>query len=248
MKRKIGLFLTFCAALGGSAAAAPSAKDANQLYQQGQYAAAADAYRELLKASPDNPFLHYDLGNAVYKEAALGSLGRAISEYWRAYRLLPRNSDIRYNLDFALRKTGETLVPAGIPEALHYAFNFLSDDEISGLQWLGCWLTLLLAAAYLLSAPLRPRLRPWLAGAAIFWAAGGGWWMLRLSAGVSNPGVILQANAEARSGPGTNFPVSFNAPEGRRVAVLSERGDWLEIGMLKEGVKGWVAAKAVERL
>lgn len=229
-------------------AAALSAKEANQLFQQGRYSRAAQIYGALLQNDPDNPHLHYDLGNALYKEGTAGSLGRSTAEFWRAYRRLPRDPDIRYNLDFALKKTGESLVPQGMPETLHAAFYFLSSDELSGIQWIGYWLALLLGATYILGAGLRDRLRPWLISAVVFWAAGGGWRLLRQTTDIANPGVILESNAEARSGPGMNFPVSFNAPEGRRVAVLTERGDWLEIGMLKEGVKGWVSSKAVERL
>jgi uncharacterized protein YraI len=61
-------------------------------------------------------------------------------------------------------------------------------------------------------------------------------------------GIVLETNAEARSGPGSNFSVSFNAPEGRRISILSEQGDWVEIDMLKEALRGWVPAKAVERV
>ena len=42
--------------------------------------------------------------------------------------------------------------------------------------------------------------------------------------------------------------MSFNAPEGRRLVIVSESGDWLEVGVLKEGLKGWMLAKNVERV
>ena len=59
-------------------------------------------------------------------------------------------------------------------------------------------------------------------------------------------GVIISESAEIRSGPGENFNVSFTAPEGRRVQILSVNDDWLEIGVLKEGAKGWIPAACVE--
>ncbi|MCX5796349.1 MAG: SH3 domain-containing protein [Elusimicrobia bacterium] len=54
--------------------------------------------------------------------------------------------------------------------------------------------------------------------------------------------------AELRSGPGENFNVSFTVPEGRRVQILGSDGAWVELGVLKEGVKGWLPAAAVEEL
>ena len=95
---------------------------------------------------------------------------------------------------------------------------------------------------------MRERLKPTLVVSLCFWAVFGGWWALGTLGSNGPLGVVLEPNAEARSGPGKNFPVSFNAPEGRRVAVVSESGDWLEVGVLKEGVKGWMSAKSIERV
>jgi hypothetical protein len=61
-------------------------------------------------------------------------------------------------------------------------------------------------------------------------------------------GVIIAQRAELRNGPGEKFTVGYTAPEGRRVRVLSASGTWLEVGLLKEGVKGWTLAASVERL
>jgi len=223
-------------------------EEANALYRDGKYAEAAAAYQKLLAQSKPSAALHYNLGNAYFKTGASGDLGRAVAEYWRAYRLDPRDSDIRANLDFALKRSGESLVPAGIPPVLHAAFHWFGEGELLGLQWIGLWAALLLAAASLAWPARMSRRRPILIGAAAFWAAVAAWWGLRRAAQVQGPGVVLEDRVEARSGPGANFPVSFDAPEGRRVSILSESGDWLEVGVLKEGLKGWVPAKAVERI
>src|ERR1700733_7161037 len=78
---------------------------ADEFYQKGQYEQAIGAYQALLKESPENPYLHYNLANAYLKGANNASLGRAIAEYCRAYQLLPRDPDIRYNLEFALGRS-----------------------------------------------------------------------------------------------------------------------------------------------
>jgi uncharacterized protein YraI len=65
---------------------------------------------------------------------------------------------------------------------------------------------------------------------------------------VANPAVIVAPDAEARSGPGLNFPVNFKAPEGRRVSVVQEADGFVEVGVLKEGLKGWIPAEQLERL
>jgi hypothetical protein len=223
--------------------------DANELYRKGKYAPAAEIFGALSRAAPDNPYLHYNLANAYFKEGSPASLGRANLEYWRAYVLLPRDADVRFNLDFALKRSGGSLVPGGVPPSLHYLFYALSEGELLGLCWLGWWLGLLFASgALLLEERLRPRLRPWIAVGFAVWAVAGAWWGMRRLADIPNMGVVVEAATEARSGPGSNFSVTFNPPQGRRISVVSRQGDWMEIEMIKEGLRGWVPAKAVEQV
>lgn len=237
------------ASYGVTALGSGAWEQANQLYQKGEYDRAADAYRSLLEENPSNPFLHYNLANAYFKQGTGTTLGSAVAEYWRAYKLLPRDSDIRYNLDFALKRAGDTLVPAGIPGFLHYLFHILSESELAGVFWIGWWVFLLLGSLYMLTkANLRSNLRLYIVASLLICVMSGSWWGLRRLGDIPNMGVILDANAEARSGPGSNFSVSFNAPEGRRISIISRQGDWIEIDMLKEGLRGWVPSKSVEQV
>ncbi len=218
---------------------------AQKKYDGGDYAAAAIEYQKAAQAKPRDAFLQYDLGNALFKE---GKLGPSIAAYQRAFELRPRSSDIRYNLAFALKRAGEDLVPAGTPPLVYAAFHLLSGSELLGLQWLGCWIVLILAAAWLWLREKREALKTPLVYAALFWAFFGAWWLARWGLEPAELGVIIKPAAEIRSGPGESFSVGFTAPEGRRVQILSEGGQWLEIGTLKEGAKGWIEASSVERI
>lgn len=233
---------------GAAVARAASLEEANRLYEDGRFAEAARAYEELASARPRSPGLHYNLGNAQFRLGAPGSLGRAIASYQRAFRLAPRDPDIRHNLDFALRRAGEQLVPAGMPSILFLLYHGLSATELLALHWLWFWSTLLLACAHLLRERAQDALRPWLSGSLLLWAVCAGWLGLRWSTGLRAPAVVLHHNAEVRSGPGANFPVSFKVPEGRRVSRLDAKGDWIEIGVLQEGLKGWIAADQVQAI
>lgn len=234
--------------LAPSLRAAPAAgafSDAAKRYDAGDYRGAAALYEELISAQPRDAGLRYNLGNALFKE---GKVGRAIAQYQRAFDIKPRDADIRYNFEFALKKAGEELVPPGVPPALFAVFYLFSERELAGIHWLACWAALLLAGVYLLKEPLRPALSSWCLAALASWGLAGGWWLARRGLDPVEGGVIVSSTAEIRSGPGEKFNVSFTAPEGRRVQILSENGDWLEIGVLKEGAKGWLAAQSVEKL
>ncbi|MFA6029267.1 MAG: tetratricopeptide repeat protein [Elusimicrobiota bacterium] len=217
-------------------------------YEAGRYEEAVARYQEAVDREPLDPVARYDLGNAFYRRAKAGDLGRAIASWQRAFALSPRDSDIRHNLDFALKRAGESLVPAGMPAPAFILFHILSRDETSALHWLGFWLLLLLLSAGLWNPEWRARLRPWTLCAGLLWAAAGAGWALIAFTDVQNPGVILAADAEVRSGPGLSAPVSFKVPEGRRVSVLGESSGWVEIGVLREGLKGWIPADQLEKI
>jgi len=226
-------------------AAAPS-PEARSLYDAGRYADAAAAYEKLAAAAPRSASLQYDLGAAEFKA---GHLGRATASFERAFALNPRDSDVRFNLAFALRRAGEDFVPPGTPPALFWIFTALSERELAGLHWLAAWSALLLAGAALLSGAARRRtLAPWTAAAGGAWLVFGLWWAGLRAALPPDRGVVVAPAAELRHGPGPNFGVAFTVPEGRRVRVLGASGAWLEVGVLKEGARGWIEADAIERL
>ncbi|MCR4295929.1 MAG: tetratricopeptide repeat protein [Elusimicrobia bacterium] len=241
--------LLLAAALSLRAAAAPAAApydDAKAAYDAGEYDRAASAFAALLAAAPGDAALHYDLGNALLKA---GRLGRASASYQRAFDLDPRDGDVRHNLDFVLTRSGEESTPPGVPKAAFAAFTALSSRELAGLHWLAAWTSLIIAGLVLLGgAQRRERLGGWLIGAAAAWLVFGLWWAGLRAVLPPGRGVIVAGRAELRNGPGEKFTVGYTAPEGRRVRVLSESGDWLEVGLLKEGVKGWILASSIEKL
>jgi tetratricopeptide (TPR) repeat protein len=237
--------LTLLLALAAHGLAQAPSAEAQRRYDAGDYTAAATAFAKLAAEQPREAAWRYDLGNALFKA---GRLGPAVASYQRAFELAPRDSDIAFNLDFALRRAGEELVPAGVPPLIYRAFHWLSAKELAGLHWLGCWASLLLGAAWLLLADRRAMLFSWLAGALALWILGGSWWFSRYWLEPSALGVVVKSTAELRSGPGDNFSVSFTVPEGRRVEILSEAAEWLEVGLAKEGAKGWVRAADVEKI
>jgi len=92
------------------------AQHAVELQQSGNYAAAADAYRELLKVRPDDVVTHVNLGVVLVK---LGRFDDAIAEYQAADKLSPGDSRISMNLALAYEKSGRLKEATEHFEALH---------------------------------------------------------------------------------------------------------------------------------
>jgi tetratricopeptide (TPR) repeat protein len=94
------------------------ARHALEQQQQGQYAAAADSYRALLKLVPDEVGAHVNFGVVLVN---LGQYDEAIAEYERADKLLPGDPRIALNLALAYEKSGRLQEAEKRFETLHTA-------------------------------------------------------------------------------------------------------------------------------
>ena len=221
----------------------------NDLYRNGDYGDALDGYRQVIAKEPANQWGWYDAGNALYR---MGRPGPAVYNYAKAFLLDPRDADIRANLDFALRQTGQTLVPEGVPASLHYVYYFISEAELKALALLLFWLACLAgAAAFLLDGSRRGAAAGRAAGAAaLLLVLALAWLGARQSSPYTSAGVVTKTGGTRMlSGPGANFKTYASAPEGRIVKIL-DTGDesYYEIGLPKEGIKGWALKTDVEKL
>ena len=100
-----------------SVAATEAMVTANRLYEDGQFAQAAQAYQQLADQGFADSALFFNLGNAYFKQ---GDYGRAILNYRRAEQLAPRDEDIAANLALAraqrvdqFEENGEEPAPTG---------------------------------------------------------------------------------------------------------------------------------------
>lgn len=240
--RKISLFLIACLLLvAGSALAQNALPQAEEAYRQGKFSNALGMYEEELKNRPNDPYLYYNIGNCYFK---MGSKGLAAANYYRAFKLAPRDADIRHNLSLALAAGGEKFIPAGMPAVLHQAFFSLSYNELKGLFFLLLWLCCTLGSIWLVK-------RKWgrvLVLCAITFILCGGWLWWRHALETEPLAVVAAPSAEIRSGPGTNFPASANAAQGHLLLVVDEKDSWYEVIVKSQSLKGWVEKSAIERI
>ena len=214
---------------------------AEELYRQGKFSAALSQYEELLKNYPNDPFVYYNIGNCYFK---MGSRGLATANYYRAFRLAPRDKDIRHNLALALEQSGERLVPNGMPVILHQAFFALSYDELKGLAYVLFWVVCVLSAVCL----WRRKWNGLATLSCVLCVLCAGWLYARRQAQAPMLAVIAAPVAEVRSGPGSNFPASANVAQGHLVTILDSKDTWDEVVVSSQGLKGWIEQSAVEKI
>jgi len=219
----------------------------NDAYENGEYEAAAEAYRSVLRYRVRDPIVEYNLGNAEFR---LGNLGRSILHYERARRMDPTDPDIRVNLEHARSFCFDRVEPSR--NAAPVRWLLVAQDRLGPDRQ--AWLALVLfwiAAAIVAAGLVRP------AG----WSAAHGWILslvlVALLAGASSwyathqrlegqrLAVVMSDIVEVLAGPGHNNPALFTVHEGLTLEVRAEREEWLQVG-LPNGLNGWVVREAVE--
>jgi tetratricopeptide (TPR) repeat protein len=218
---------------------------ANQAYLEGRYEEAAGLYGRLLNRGHLNGHVFFNLGNTYVR---LGELGRAILHYKKAKVLLPRDGDLKANLEYARSLTKDRIEPASPPFWHTLTFWYFGMNVLE-----------LLIAFVLLNALF------W--GSALLllyreseWVKWSLWLSLLLSlvtgvsAGVkyresirNRGGVLLTEESPVRSGFSRNDTALFVLHEGAEFTILDEEKGWWKIE-LEDGKKGWVTTEAGGRV
>ena len=222
---------------------------ANERYERGEYAEAAQQYESLIGRGYRDAALYFNLANA-YLES--GDLGRAILNYMRARELSPRDSDIAENLKLALGMTVDGIEAErdSLVESMSYfAYRWATTGELGVLALL-LWVFAGMGMGALLvwrAFPLRRVLRM---VATVATAATAASLVLLVSMIYANPydntGVVIAEAVDVVSGPGPQYPEEFTLHSGAQVRVAGSRHGWTRIALPGGELEGWVPSYALE--
>jgi tetratricopeptide (TPR) repeat protein len=220
----------------------------NARYAEGKFEEAATDYEHALHLGYESAPLYYNLGNAYFKQ---GSLGKAILNYIRARRLMPRDADIQSNLTYA-----RSLIQNGFaaPQQRWYArlfrvlADFVSLDEIT----LVCELVYLLICVMTVLSAFFARTRK-----AFGYAGAPLVVLLALSLSLfaadyreeylQNRAIIIAEKSDCRFEPFDDATTHFALHEGECVDVLSSKAEWIKIRRI-DGKQGWIRLGDIELL
>ncbi|CAI2718169.1 tetratricopeptide repeat protein [Nitrospina watsonii] len=239
---KLFLFMWIVACGGpGTVSAADDAEaaieQANALYMESRYADAIAMYETLIAEGFDNGYLHYNLGNAYFRE---GHLGRAILHYLKAQQRLPRDEKIEANLLFALQQT-EDRMSWHVPGFLTTVFFWLKDVTLREHLWA------LLAVNLVLWMTQAFRVVRRTAGTQLARNIALGVLGLVLISTVARVAydsghryaVVLAENVAVYAEKGSEQPILFRLHEGAAGVITKEESGWYHI-ILPDDSAGWV--------
>ncbi|MFQ5965138.1 MAG: tetratricopeptide repeat protein [Candidatus Scalinduaceae bacterium] len=238
---------------------AMSEKKENEAIEKFKHA--AQLYEKLLDSNFINGQIYYNLGNAYYRQ---GMSGKAILYYRRAEKLLPRNADIKANINLLKSDFEDKEAIRQIPEILKvmcFWYFFLNLSEITTLM---IYVYLALIATILSIIFLKFQ---WLGKLSIIFGAC--LLVLIISLCIKGykqnsieKGVVIADECKIRYGPGEEYEPKFEIHEGAEVKIEEEGNKWYKVYVYvdveninddeekkdMEFKKGWIPKGKVEKI
>jgi tetratricopeptide (TPR) repeat protein len=219
----------------------------NRHYQDGDFAAASEAYAQILEAGFESGDLHYNLGNAYFK---LGRLGPAILSYERARKALPRDENVLANLELARALSADQITPLDgfwLTNAWNGWVDLLPRRTLIAVVTLGYLLVMILVIARVLSRSRGRRLGHLAIATSVVTLAFGSSLVVReYGLGRADWGVIMATETPVQSAPADDPALQlFSIHEGTRVRIDRRSDGWYEV-VLEDGKVGWVRAGTLE--
>ena len=226
------------------------AREADEAYRQGDYAAAIEHYESVLAKGCTSADLHYNLGNAYYRT---NQLGLAILHYERALRLNPTMRDARQNLSLAESRTQDRITPLPRLFLLRWVDNL--STHVTPAIWRVVWLLLLLllgTSVLVMRLASSRRLRKTglissLIGILLLFISS----VLLLQStrrfNARNKAVVIPTSVAVKSSPDPQGTDKLILHEGTTLTITDTLSGWYKIS-IADGTTGWCQKTSVERI
>lgn len=225
-------------------------EDANRLYLEQKFDAAAARYEAIIKNGYENGEVYFNLGNAYYKS---GKLQHAVLNYERARLLIPNDEDLEFNLRLVNLQLQDKI--EAIPELFIYRWmdSLLTIFTRETMIWLmyGLFLMALGSFSFFLFAEQYEHRRYSLMSGMVC--------SFLLAIGIANFviqtvretndrfAVVMTDVANIKSAPDRKGNDLFVIHGGLKVQVLDNVNKWFKI-RLADGKVGWIPEDQIETI
>jgi len=224
-------------------------KQGNDLYGKGDFKGALACYKKIADNGIVDGEVYYNLGNAYFKT---GNLSKAILYYERALKLLPRDREIRENLNYSRSLTADKQIMenSGFVNLLLSGMDgYLSMNELTVVALFIYFIVFCFLLLYIFLPPsFALHIKIALLSLVIPFI------FFSLSLGIRihthetmKGGIIMSREVKARSGPGDDYTEVFSIHSGSTVFLRNSQGDWSQI-ILINGYSGWVKNNTLEEI
>ncbi|MBE7444778.1 MAG: tetratricopeptide repeat protein [Planctomycetia bacterium] len=185
-------------------------------------------YETILAGGFKNGQIYYNLGNTYYRQ---GELGKAIVNYQRAKRFMPRNADLDANLRLVKRSTEDREFTTEIPVVIRRIFFWyilLNQDELF-IVAVSLYVVVMILFFFSII-----RKYAWFKKATIGFSVVLFVIMISLGSKIYREqgvdrGVIIETKCEVRYGPGEEYEPKFEIHNGAECVIEDEKDDWYRV-------------------
>ena len=223
-----------------------SYRRADVLYQEGQYQQAAETY-EQIAGSIRNGTVYYNLGNAYFR---LGKRGKAILNYERAKRLMPRDRDINFNLTVAKARNVDSFDLVKPLSGFSLLYGALHPNEIVWVGLVPYWIAAmsLIAIPFIQNRNFQRVLRYIVLIGGITWMLSVMLLGLKIREMNLSYAIVVANEVTVRSEPDLGSEtIALPLHEGTKIQLQEERNAWVKIYLPNEN-SGWLTADAIEKI
>lgn len=212
---------------------------ANRLYSEAKFKEAIDNYELILNGGYEGGSLFYNLGNACFK---IGAVGRAILNYEKARKFIPRDPDLNANLNYAFKKA--ELAPKRCGLFLRLSM-FFTSWELGFFLFFCYYLIVIISGAGFFMKRISGGIKCAFLTLTVMLLFVSSFFMNNLYNNfVSARGIILRDGIGCRFEPNMKSTVFFRLNEGDSVAIYDKNNEWVRVER-EDGSVGWIPQEAV---
>lgn len=223
-------------------------QQATQAYDSSNYAEAANIYEVLLDKNIVSSDLHFNLGNAYFKQ---NNIPRAILNYEKALKIDPNNEDAAYNLQLANGKTIDKI--ESIPQLFLYrwwraTFNLFSSETWAKIAIGLLFLSVAFSALYFFSQSVSAKKIGFYGATSLLVLVLFSWFLAQQQKSYlenTEYAIIIEPTVNINSSPSTGSSKLFVLHEGTKVKIEDQTDGWYEVS-LPNGNKGWIESMLIE--
>ncbi|MFA9192480.1 tetratricopeptide repeat protein [Flavobacterium sp. FZUC8N2.13] len=222
----------------------------NDLYKNGKYEQAIDAYNSVLSVKKQSADLFFNLGNCYYK---LNKVAPAIYNYEKALVLKPNDDDIANNLRFAQKRTVDEIkvVPkVGFEKLLR---DFTGNYHYNTWAWISVAFSVLFLVSFLgyYFSALALNKRLFFFGMFLMLVL----LVISVSSAIfersyfknEKPAIVFAEMTDVKSEPQNKGASVVILHEGTKVFVKEKVDNWKKIE-LTDGTEGWIDSDAIREV
>ena len=215
---------------------------ANQAYKEGNYSEAASLYGALIREGTISGSLLYNLGNCYWR---LNRPGKAILNYERAKRFIPRDPDLDFNLRYVEERIKDRVET---PSSLSFS-RWLNNFSRPEIVWTFSIINLFFWGTLIVRLWVRSE---WtffvLVGLALLWIISGVSTAIKWYGETHDTrGVVVAPEITVHAGPDEADTTLFKLHAGTIVTSEREEEGWKIIQLTPEK-RGWVKGEWVESI